>query len=476
MLTHKTLSLEVTPLYDTIGMLAEDESVHFSATVSAKDIPCDDDSRRAPVDIIVALDTSGSMRGEKLRLCKETLKLLLRELGPNDRFGLVTFGSSAIIRIPVCNMTIENKEASITKINSVCVSGQTNLSGGIGLAAQEMNSIKKPNDVCSLFLLTDGHANVGVVDNSGIVQLTKGCLSAPDEKHEERSIPIHCFGYGSDHDGDLLRDMSQANEGSTYYFVSDDSDVSSAFGDALGGVLSVVAQNLTLTIMAPLHGYESQGNSLVKIYHDNAQKVVDGSAYQINIGDLYAEESRDVVFEVSLATNDIKDYSCVPHVTVSMTYLDTIEKTLVEVDSIIGSIGRPKESRFRSPSNRHVNIQCLRIKTAKVMAESEHMAKNGDFSRAKTKIGEWTKELRKESFDAQEDNGLHEQLLCDLNIIHSGLGSRTDYEAKGSYILKSKQLTHKMQRCSEAKASSINSYRSSKKAAMSSKFSKNFSG
>lgn len=109
MLTHKALNLEVTPLHDTIGMLAEDESVHFCATVTAKDIPCDDDSRRAPVDIIVALDTSGSMRGEKLMLCKETLKLLLRELGPNDRFGLITFGSTAIVQIPVRNITIENK-------------------------------------------------------------------------------------------------------------------------------------------------------------------------------------------------------------------------------------------------------------------------------------------------------------------------------------------------------------------------------
>jgi hypothetical protein len=453
-------------------MLAEDESVHFCATVTAKDIPCDDDSRRAPVDIIVALDTSGSMRGEKLMLCKETLKLLLRELGPNDRFGLITFGSTAIVQIPVRNITIENKQASITKIQSICVSGQTNLSGGIGLAAQEMNSIKKPNEVRSLFLLTDGHANKGVIDKSGIVQLTNGCLSAPDEKHTERSIPIHCFGYGSDHDGDLLRDISQTNEGGTYYFVGDDSDVSSAFGDALGGVLSVVAQNITITVIAPVDGFEKHGNSLVKIYHENAEKMADGS-YKINIVDLYAEESRDILFEVSLACKNIDDYSCVPHVCVSMTYLDTIEKNLATVDSIIGSIDRPEESRFRSPANHRVSAQWLRIKTANVMAESEDIAKNGDFLRAQTVIEEATKALRKEIFDAQEDNALHEQLLSDLSIVHSGLGSPQVWAARGSYIIKSKQLTHKHQRCSEPKSTSINSYRSPKKSAMSKKFSTN---
>lgn len=50
------------------------------ATVKASELPAGDEFARASVDIVVALDVSGSMRVEKLDLCKMTLNLLLREL------------------------------------------------------------------------------------------------------------------------------------------------------------------------------------------------------------------------------------------------------------------------------------------------------------------------------------------------------------------------------------------------------------
>lgn len=339
-----------------------------------------------------------------------------------------------------------------------------------------MQSIKKPNDVRCLFLLTDGHANKGIVDKFGIVQLTKGCLNSSDPKIDSekcRSIPIHCFGYGSDHDGDLLRDISQACAGGSYYFVEDDSNVSSAFGDALGGVLSVVAQNVTLTIKAPIDGYENQGVELIKVYHDNAKKMEDGS-YEINIGDLYAEETRDIVFEVSLSCecNDDSTFY-VPHVSASLKYLNTIEKKLTKSDSTMGTVCRPKDSNFRSAENHHVSIQWLRIKTALVISETDNMAKHGDVSRARTVIKEASEELRSVKFNQECDTTkeLHEQLMRDLSLIHTGLESRATYKSKGSYMMKSKQLSHKMQRCSEPDSRAANVYRNSKKAALSRRFS-----
>ena len=90
--------------------------------------------------VVVALDISGSMHGRKLDLCKETISLLIRELSPQDRFGLITFGSDTNIAIPARKLGIVDKESILSKIRRISTRGSTNLSGGIGLAAQEMQA------------------------------------------------------------------------------------------------------------------------------------------------------------------------------------------------------------------------------------------------------------------------------------------------------------------------------------------------
>ena len=104
------LSLSVSPRHDSIGLGTNLTTTQVCATIKARDLP---DEQRAPVDIVVALDVSGSMTGNKLQQCKKTLELLMRVLLPRDRFGLVSFASEACIEIPVQPMTTQNKEAAL---------------------------------------------------------------------------------------------------------------------------------------------------------------------------------------------------------------------------------------------------------------------------------------------------------------------------------------------------------------------------
>merc|ERR1712154_291632 len=111
-----------------------------------------------------------------------------------------------------------------------------------------------------------------------------------------------------------------------YYFVDQDSDVSSAFGDALGGVLSVVAQNTVVKLSVPSEA-SGRGVSIVSVRHDKAVKQADGS-YHVPIGDFYAEESRDIIIEASLSKQG-GDEMKLPHIEASLSYVDTIQKKMV---------------------------------------------------------------------------------------------------------------------------------------------------
>jgi Ca-activated chloride channel family protein len=458
------LAVKITPRHDTIGLDAQPKSTEFCTTVNARNLPEDDETARAPVDIVVALDVSGSMSGRKLELCKDTIQLLLRELNAQDRFGLVTFGDEANLAIPARKLTPENKEAAVLRVKRLHTSGCTNISGGIGLAAQELAAVESPHEVRTIFLLTDGLANRGISDRVGIVNLTKNCLSATAERN---AIAMHCFGYGHDHDRAMLGDISNATEGGSYYFVDKDSDVSSAFGDALGGVLSVVAQNTFVNIKAA-----TEGVSILKVKHDKTEKQLDGS-YKVALGDFYAEESRDVLIETTLiGVPEGGNFSDVPHINVTVSYLDTINKKLVTSPGLIGSINRPKGETV-SKTDKHVALQSIRLRTTKVISDAEALAESEELAKARSTINKLINYVQKEAKELEEStNPLVVQILSELNTMLAGLSSRSEYRTNGGRFMQTKAMAYRRQRCHESSEVVNSHFRSSTKSKMAFKMKK----
>lgn len=485
----QALSLSVTPRHDVIGLGSLISTTQICINVKAREI-ADDEEHRAPVDIIIALDCSGSMSGEKLALCKKTLERLLRVLMPFDRFGLISFASEAIIEIPIQAMTAANKKSALEKIRLLSTRGSTNISGAIGLAAQEMRTVENPNEVRSIFLLTDGHANEGISDVDGVVTITKNCLvedqyidfselspptggilkrkrdSDVDAENPTPPISLHCFGYGENHDSSFLQNVASATSGGTYYFVDKDSNVGSAFGDAMGGILSVVAQSAVVNITVPQYAADF-GVEITKVYHPQSLKR-DNGTHSVTVGDFYAEESRDVLFEVKLATPlEGADGSPVAHAIASLSYTDTIEKRPVEAGPIKCTINRPPGNEV-SKTHLHVLVQGLRIKATEEMAEAEQDCQAGNLASARAKI-QRTQEMIERTPGVQADPVV-EQLSFDLSTVAQGLDSQRSYASYGRHTMQRSVQAHRRQRCSEAAPDTPSVYRVSGKDARSRAF------
>jgi hypothetical protein len=72
------LELTVSPRHLVIGTSLHLSKTQCCGSLTAIDLPTDDGKdARAPIDIVVALDVSYSMRGEKLQRCKESLAVLI---------------------------------------------------------------------------------------------------------------------------------------------------------------------------------------------------------------------------------------------------------------------------------------------------------------------------------------------------------------------------------------------------------------
>jgi Ca-activated chloride channel family protein len=123
---------------------------------------------REGIDILLVLDTSGSMKDDdytvgrrrvsRLRAAKEVIGRFV-EGRPDDRIGLVVFGDVAFTQVP---LTTDHRamKAFLEQV-SIGMAGQSTAIGdAIAVAAQRMMSLDAPERV--VILLTDGDSRTGM--------------------------------------------------------------------------------------------------------------------------------------------------------------------------------------------------------------------------------------------------------------------------------------------------------------------------
>ena len=119
------------------------------------------------VDIMLALDTSGSMqaldfikdekRDTRLAMVKDVVSQFI-ENRPNDRMGMVVFGSEAYTQ---CPLTLDQGilQSFLSKLNIGMAGDSTAIGSAIGIAVKRLKDLESKSKV--IILLTDGRNNAG---------------------------------------------------------------------------------------------------------------------------------------------------------------------------------------------------------------------------------------------------------------------------------------------------------------------------
>jgi uncharacterized protein YegL len=158
-----------------------------------------------PVDVMLVIDRSGSMQGEKINSAKASAKTFVDQLNMSrDRVGLASFADEASLD---CSLT--NNNASIKlKIDSLNANGATNIGGGISKSNEEFVNHGRSDALWVMILLSDGKANrpqsEDYARNYAIEQAE--CAKILNGK----GVRIYTIGLGSpsDLDEDLLKQIA----------------------------------------------------------------------------------------------------------------------------------------------------------------------------------------------------------------------------------------------------------------------------
>jgi uncharacterized protein YegL len=238
---------------------------------------------RQPVHMILLVDTSGSMESDsKLASVQKSINLLTSLLTSDDRISLITFADSASIVLSKVIPSPEQRQALLYRVESLKADGSTNMSAGILLGhglVESSDSGRKQG----IILLTDGHANMGVMRPEKIDELLQHLLTTTP------GVSFTTVGYGSDHNTNLLTQMAKTG-GGAYNVVNTLEDVATVFGDILGGLVSVSVQCVSVELPSGAQAMTSFKNA-------------NGS---ISIGDLYADAEIVVLCKTAASFGPIK--------------------------------------------------------------------------------------------------------------------------------------------------------------------------
>ncbi len=192
-----------------------------------------------PSNLVFLLDVSGSMNSpDKLPLLKESLKILLNQLGSKDRVAIVTYAGSSGLLLP--STTADRKNEIINAMENLQAGGSTNGGQGIQLAYKVAldNFIQNGNN--RVILATDGDFNVGLSSDDQLVSLI--------EQKRQSGIFLSVFGFGTGNINDSMMEKLADKGNGNYAYIDSENEAKKALGEQVAGTLYTIAKDVKIQV------------------------------------------------------------------------------------------------------------------------------------------------------------------------------------------------------------------------------------
>jgi len=326
--------------------------------------------KRPVQNLSFVIDRSGSMAGDKLDYTKKAVSFAIGHFGEHDYCSIIAFDD--MVSLVSSSHKVENKDMLKQSIMSIYPGGSTNLSGGMLLGLREVRLAYKKEQINRVLLLTDGMANVGVTDHSQLIEKAREMAAG--------GVSLSTFGLGEDFEEDLLMAMAEAGSGNFYYIQSPD-QIPGIFQQELSGLLSTVAQNLTVRVKP------GQGVTISGVL---GYPFTTGDGVTINLPDIYSGESKIILIELVISPQQEGSYNLLNLV---VDYAD-VRKNLALVHLKAGLDANFSAGAGESPAgNLDVIKQVELFRCAEAKEEAIRLADRGDFEGGKRVLNSQLKKM-----------------------------------------------------------------------------------
>lgn len=267
---------------------------------------------RKDANLTFVVDVSGSMaREDRLGLVRRSLRMLLDQLTPRDKVGIVVYGSNAWVVLEPTS--IHDKDQIIRAIEQLVPQGATNAEEGIRMGYEMANRHFNANSINRIILCSDGVANVGHTSAEEFLKFIKA--------YADKGITLSAVGFGMGNFNDILMEKLGDKGNGHYAYVDSWEESQRVFMENLTGMLQVIARDVKIQVdfdpnvveRYRLLGYENRDVADEKFRDDKEDGGEIGSGHTVtalyeikfkdgargDVGTVYIRHKNPDSFEVS---------------------------------------------------------------------------------------------------------------------------------------------------------------------------------
>lgn len=310
--------------------------------------------KRLPLNIVLVIDRSGSMAGDKIKYVREAAKFVVDSLQDGDVLSVVSFDNGAEVlqsAAPIESLDRAKVKAAIDRLTD---RGGTDMVAGLTRGLEQAHEKASTDRVNRVILLSDGLPDT----QAGLVELAAAGL--------DKGIFLTTMGVGRDYNEDLMARLADAGSGN-YYFIEKAAAVAGIFEQELKDLMAVVAREGVVTIETP------EGVRVAEVYGFEA--TIKDRGATVPVGDLFGGRETDIL--VRLTTSTAEPVEAAPVATVRFSYHDAIANKAAKTEATAKQSVTTDAARVQAETNPEVGTKVVRVTAAAAKKEAMKLYEEG---------------------------------------------------------------------------------------------------
>lgn len=335
--------------------------VFLSVDVTAVDVP---GSKRAPVNLALVIDRSGSMSGEKIVHARQAALALVDQLDEHDRLSIVHYGNDTVTFAGQF-ATEDQKQRMRRFIRNIVDEGGTNIGDGLMAGKAQLDKGRHDFTVNRLLLLSDGQPTVGLTSPRALANLS--------QRLHNDGTTVTAIGVGVDFNEDLMQRIAEVGGGSYGYFERGTA-LADVFKRDLQQAGTTVARNVKLSFTLP------DGMRFGEVLGREFQ--VSGNVVTVALPDFAARQQEKLVVRVLADARGAAALQTLDVAALKLDYSDLLTSRDASADLRLAALVTDDVKLVQARRDKAAVVDATRARSAVNTRRAAEMMNKGDFGGA----------------------------------------------------------------------------------------------